>query len=176
MASIEMARMATHRVCEDHHRLDVGALNRSGLLSGSGTLTWPDGHHVTINGNGDSLRLEYVINGKEFQERVSISKTAVHLGGHRAWFLCPGCDRRIAALYFAKQFRCRHCHDLRYASQRDTPRFRAISRIQRTRKKLGGSENLLQPLPSRPRYMHALTYERLLSEEAEAWQAYAGIR
>ena len=168
-----MAREATHSTCESHHRLDVRELARSGLLSGSGTITWPDGHHVTINGDGHSVALSYDINGKEFQERVSISKTAVHLGGHRAWFLCPGCDRRIAALYFAKQFRCRHCHDLRYASQRDTPRFRAISRIQRTRKKLGGSENLLQPRPSRPRYMHAQTYQRLLREEEAAWQAYA---
>ena len=168
-----MAREATHSTCESHHRLDVRELARSGLLSGSGTITWPDGHHVTINGDGDSVALSYDINGKEFQERVSISKTAVHLGGHRSWFLCPGCNRRIAALYFVMQFRCRHCHDLRYASQRDTPRFRAISRIQRTRKKLGGSENLLQPRPSRPRYMHAQTYQRLLREEEAAWNAYA---
>jgi len=173
MASIEMARMATHRVCEDHHRLDVGALNRGGLLNGSGTLTWPDGHHVTVIGYGDSLKLEYVIDGKKIQERVSLSKTAVHLGGHRSWFLCPGCNRRIASLYFMMQFRCRHCHDLRYRSQREAPRFRAISRIQRTRKKMGGSENLLQPRPSRPRYMHALTYARLVRKETEAWQAYA---
>ena len=40
-------------------------------------------------------------------------------------------------------------------------------------KKLGGSENLLQPRPSRPRYMHAQTYQRLLREEEAAWQAYA---
>ena len=171
-----MARIATHSVCEDHHRLDVRELARSGLLSGSGTISWPDGHHVTINREGDSVELSYVINGKEFQERISLSKTAVHLGGHRSWFLCPDCRRRIAALYFAKRFRCRHCLDLRYASQRETPRFRAISRIQRIRKKLGGSANLFDEQPSRPRYMHARTYERLVRKEAEAWQAYAGIR
>ena len=168
-----MAREATHRVCEDHRRLDVGALNRGGLLSGSGTLTWPDGSRVAVTGNGDCLKLIYVIDGKETQERVSISKSPVHLGGYRSWFLCPGCDRRIAALYLAKRFRCRHCLDLRYASQRETPRFRAISRIQRVRKKLGGTGNLMKPRPSRPRYMHARTYQRLLREEDEAWQTYA---
>ena len=171
-----MARISSHTTCECHHRLDVGALNRSGLLSGSGTLIWPDGHHVTINGDGDSVELSYAINGEAITERVSLSKTAVHLGGHRSWFRCPGCDRRIAALYFAKRFRCRHCLDLRYASQRETPRFRVISRIQRVRKKLGGSANLFDEQPSRPRYMHARTYERLVRKEAEAWQAYAGIR
>ena len=168
-----MARIATHRVCEDHHRLDVGALNRGGLLTGSGTLSWSDGTHVAVNGYEDSIVLTYAINGKGFQERVSISKTAVHLGGHRSWFLCPGCSRRIAALYYTKRFRCRHCLDLRYATQRETPRFRAISRIQRIRKKLGGTRNLMKPRPSRPRYMHHRTYQRLLRQEDEAWQAYA---
>ena len=168
-----MARTATHSTCESHHRLDVGALNRSSLLSGSGTITLRNGPCVTVNGYGDSLKLTFAVDDEAVVERISLSKTAVHLGGHRSWFLCPGCNRRLAALYYAKRFRCRHCHDLRYASQRDTPRFRAISRIQRTRKKLGGSENLLQPRPSRPRYKHAQTYQRLLREEEAAWQAYA---
>ena len=159
-------------MCEDHHRLDVRELARSGLLNGTGTLTWGNGPCVTVNGDGHSVALSYDINGKKFQERVSISKTAVHLGGHRSWFLCPGCNRRIAALYFVKRFRCRHCLDLRYQSQRDTPRFRAISRIQRVRRKTGGTEDLMTPLPSRPRYMHNSTYQRLLREEAEAWQEY----
>ena len=168
-----MAREAIYRVCEDHHRLDVRELARCGLLNGSGTISWPDGHYVAINGYGNNVELSYANNGKEFQERVSISKTAVHLGGHRSWFRCPSCDRRIAALYFMKQFRCRHCHGLRYQSQRDTPRFRAISRIQRARRRLGGTGNLTKPLPTRPRYMHARTYERLVREEAAAWQAFA---
>ena len=168
-----MAREATHRVCEDHRRLDVKALARHGLLTASGTLTWSDGNRVAITGNGDRVKLVYLIDGKKFQEQVSLSKTPVYLGGHRSWFLCPGCDRRVAALYFAKRFRCRHCLDLRYATQRETPRFRAISKIQRIRKKLGGTRNLMKPIPSRPRYMHHRTYQRLLRQEDEAWQAYA---
>lgn len=168
-----MVREATHRVCEDHYRLDVGALARSGLLSDSGTLTWPDGHHVAVNGSGDTVKLLYAIGGKVIEERISIDKTPVHLGGHRSWFLCPGCGRRIAALYFASGFRCRHCHDLRYRSQRETPQHRAISRIQRIRKRLGGTGNLTQPRPPRPRYMHAQTFERLLREEDEALRAFA---
>lgn len=168
-----MARIATHRLCEDYRRLDVKAVARHSFLTGSGTLTWPDDSCVAVTGNGDFLKLAYVIDGKEFQERISLSKTPVHLGGHRSWFLCPGCDRRVAALYLAKWFRCRHCLDLRYASQRETPRFRAISRIQRIRKKLGGTGNLMKPRPTRPRYMHQRTYQRLLREDAEALQALA---
>ena len=168
-----MARIATHRVCEDHYRLDVGALARGGLLTSSGTLTWSDGTNIAVSGHGNSLSLTFAVDGDAVVKRISISKTPVHLGGHRSWFICPGCDRRIAALYLVKQFRCRHCHNLRYASQRETPRFRAIDKIQRIRKKLSGSTNLMNLQPSRPRYMHAQTYQRLLGEEAAAWQAYA---
>ena len=165
--------MATHGVCENHHRLDVGALARSGLLNGSGSLSWSDTASISVQGYGDAVKLSYATDGKEVQQRISIDKTPVHLGGYRSWFLCPGCDRRIAALYLSKNFRCRHCHDLRYASQRETPKFRAISRIQRVRKKLTGNGNLVKPRPKRPRYMHSRTYLRILKEEEEAWQAYA---
>jgi len=174
-----MAREATHATCESHHRLDVHALARDGLLTGTGTITWTHGDRVTrrmsVSGDGDGITLTYVINDQEIKQRVPITKTAVHLGGYRFWFLCPGCDRRIGLLYGGHLFRCRHCLNLRYASQRETPRFRAISRIQRVRQKLGGTADLLQPRPLRPRYMHHRTYDRLVREEAEAWQAYASM-
>ena len=172
-----MAGAATHRTCESYHRLDVRSLARDGLLTGSGTVTWSRGDHVTraaeVHGDGDSIRLAYVIGGQEIEERVALTSTPVHLGGHRFWFLCPGCDRRVAILYGGKRFRCRHCLDLRYASQREGKRHRAISRIQRVRMKLGGTGNLTQPRPPRPRYMHARTFERLIMQENKAWQAYA---
>ena len=172
-----MAREATHRVCEDHHRLDVRSLARDGLLTGSSTVTWSRVGHVTgtvaINGDGDSVKLTYALDGQEIEERVALSRTPVHFGGHRFWFLCPGCERRIAILYGGERFRCRHCHDLRYRSQRESERHRAISRIQRVRMKLGGTGNLIQPRPPRPRYMHTRTFERLIRQENEAWQAYA---
>ena len=172
-----MAGATTHRTCESYHRLDVRSLARDGLLTGSGTVTWSRGDHVTraaeVHGDGDSIRLAYVIGGQEIEERVALTSTPVHLGGHRFWFLCPGCDRRIAVLYAGARFRCRHCHDLRYASQRESAKFRAISRIHRVRKKLGAGANLLKPRPRRPRYMHARTFKLLIRQENEAWEAYA---
>ena len=172
-----MARESTHRVCEDHHRLDVRSLARDGLLTGSGTVTWSRRGHVTgtvtINGGGDSITLAYAIDGQEIEERVALNTTPVHLGGHRSWFHCPACHRRVAILYGGQRFRCRHCLDLRYASQRECKRHRAISRIQRVRIKLGGTGNLTRFRPPRPRYMHARTFERLIRQEAEAWSAYA---
>ena len=172
-----MAREATHATCESYHRLDVRVLARDGLLSGTGTITWTNGDSVTasvsVSGDGDGITLTYVVAKQEIKERISLSNTPLHLGGYRSWFLCPGCDRRVAVLYGGKRFRCRHCLNLRYQSQRETPRFRAISRIQRVRKKLGGTDNLLQPALGRPRYMHCRTYQQLIREEAEAWLSYA---
>ena len=159
-------------------QINVNQLARGGLLTGTGTITWTIDDRVTstvsVRGDGDSITLAYVIDGQNIEERVLLDSTPVHLGGHRAWFLCPGCDRRIAVLYGGMRFRCRYCHDLRYASQREGKRHRAISRIQKTRKKLSGTTDLTQPIP-RPRYMHARTFERLVREEDAAWQALGCI-
>lgn len=182
MASIDMARLATHGTCESHHRLDVRSLAREGLLHGTGTITWSRGDSVTgsmsVQGDNRSVTLAYVVDDQKISERVTLSKTPVNFGGHRAWFLCPGCDRRIAVLYGGMRFRCRHCHDLRYASQREGARYRAISKVQRVRRKLGASGDLTQPRPCRPRYMHQRTFQRLIRQENEAWSAYAstGLR
>ena len=53
------------------------------------------------------------------------------------------------------------CHDLAYASQSETQVHRAITRVQKLRMRLGGSANLLDPFPGRPRGMHWRTYRRL---------------
>jgi hypothetical protein len=79
-------------------------------------------------------------------------------------------------LYGGERFRCRYCLNLRYASQRESAKFRAISKIQRVRRKLEGSANLTEPRPQRPRYMHRVTFERLIREEAEAWRALGSTR
>jgi hypothetical protein len=171
-----MGREATHRTCESYRRLDVRELARGGLLTGSSTITWSRSGRVTgtisVCGDGESITLAYVADGEEIEERVRLSQTRVHFGGTRSWFLCPGCDRRVGVLYGGSRFRCRHCHNLRYASQREPQSFRAIAKIQRVQLKLGGSADLSQPTPIRPRYMHHRTYQRLLREEAAALQAY----
>ena len=174
-----MARTATYQTCESHHRLDVRELARDGLLQGSGTITWSRGNRITgavsVNGNGNEVTLTYVSEGDKINEKVRLDKTPVHFGGTRSWFLCGGCEGRVGVLYGGKYFRCRHCHNLRYASQRESKKFRAISKVRRIRRKLRGSANLLNSRPDRPRYMHKRTYARLVREEEAAWQAVTSI-
>jgi hypothetical protein len=76
---------------------------------------------------------------------------------------CDGCGRRAAKLYLGDGlvFACRLCRDLGYASQLENRRYRAITKARKLRVRLGGSGNLLDPFPKRPRGMHRRTYDRL---------------
>ena len=65
-------------------------------------------------------------------------------------------------------FLCRHCYDLRYESQRKDRAHRALRRAQKIRDQLGGSANMMEPFPERPKGMHHNTYVRLFWEQHEA--------
>jgi hypothetical protein len=102
------------------------------------------------------------------EQRVPITWTACHLGGRRAWFRCPVysngryCGRRVALLYGAGElFACRRCYGLAYACQQETPMYRGVNRAQKIRMRLGGSPNLCEPFPEKPKRMHWRTYMRL---------------
>ena len=76
-----------------------------------------------------------------------------------------------------KYFLCRHCYDLHYESQREDKKDRALRRPQKIRTRLGGSANMLEPFPEKPRVMHNDTYMRLLWEHDEAYrEQLAGMR
>ncbi len=73
--------------------------------------------HVILNyrsrsSGGDWQPMEYAI---------TLERTRCNVGGRRAWFLCPaqGCRRRVAILFGASIFACRHCHKLAHQCQRE---------------------------------------------------------
>src|SRR6516162_8341043 len=88
---------------------------------------------------------------KSAEQRVPLTWTTCHLGGARPWFRCY-CRRRIAILYMrgASTFACRHCCGLAYASQSENPRYRAISKSQKFRMRLGGGPSILDPFAEKP--------------------------
>jgi hypothetical protein len=119
--------------------LDIRKLQRDGLLTPGQSFNW----QWSINGEKvadintrietDRVILNYrsQSNGGEWQPMeypVTLTWAPCHLGGHRAWFLCParGCGRRVAILYGGAIFACRHCHKLAYACQRETDDDRAM--------------------------------------------------
>jgi hypothetical protein len=102
---------------------------------------------------------------------VSLDWTACNFGGERPWFVCPsvGCSRRVAVLYGpGRYFLCRHCYELAYQSQRDNAMERALLKAQAIRKRLGGSANMMEPFPEKPKGMHWSTYDRLFCEHHES--------
>lgn len=93
---------------------------------------------------------------------VLIVTTSLHFGGYRRWMCCPECDSRRQALYVdGKRLACRVCIGLRYASQHENDRDRAIRTTDRLRESLGWKPGILNPMGPKPRGMHWATYWRL---------------
>ena len=116
---------------------------------------------------------------KSIQQRVPISLTACRFGGQRPWFTCSVycdgryCGRRIAILYGTGElFACRRCCDLSYASQQLAAPYRSLEQARKIRMRLGGSADLLEPFPRKPKGMHRRTFLRLRARaEAAASQS-----
>ena len=128
------------------------------ITAADGELRFTYGKHAE---NGDSRTAELC---------VRTTWTPCHYGGRRPWFLCPrrGCGRRVAILYGDRDFACRSCRGVGYSTQGVSPESRALDRAQRIRVRLGGSVDITQPLPERPKGMHFLTY---MKYAMRAWRA-----
>jgi hypothetical protein len=163
--------------------IDVRYLHRNGLLRAgrSFSLRWSRaGRQIgSIGGVAYDDRVGFFYRhrrgpGDEWEdvkETVELGWTACNFGGERPWFTCPGagCGRRVAVLYGpGRYFLCRHCYDLRYESQREGKANRALRRAQKIRERLGGSTNMTEPFPQKPKGMHHDTYMRMCWEHLEA--------
>jgi hypothetical protein len=105
---------------------------------------------------------------KSIEQRVPITWTECHLGGRRPWFLCSVysggryCGCRVALLYAAGElFACRDCYGLAYQSQQEALHHRGLGKAGKIRMRLGGSPNMLDEFPDKPKGMHWTTYDRL---------------
>jgi hypothetical protein len=172
-----MGGKTTTEACD---RLDLASFTRGGWLQPGmvGHTHWRQGEtvHSTIgwrvlgdDGLATALELHYAIGEEPIRTIVPIDWTACHFGGQRPWFRCPavGCGRRVRVLYGRHYFCCRFCHDLAYASTRERAAERALRRARSIRTRLGGTANLTEPFPAKPKGMHWRTYGRL-RQQAEA--------
>jgi hypothetical protein len=173
--------------------IDVRYLHRNGLLQPghSFSLRWSQAgkQNSSIGGVAhDDDRVTFFYRhrrgmGGEWEgvkETVPLEWTPCNLGGERPWLICPeaGCGRRVAVLYGpGRYFLCRYCYDLSYQSQRDNQMYRALHRAQKIRQRLGGSANMTEPFPEKPKGMHWKTYERLWRKHhAAEMEQLAGMR
>src|SRR5262249_15733883 len=130
--------------------LDVGELNRKGLLKDRSVmlrplLRWPQVTTVKAD--------RYVIEVNFFNlvtpQRVYLSWTFCHFGSSRPWMLCPHCRKRVARLFLAGPgYFCRGCVGApRYESQLRNKKARAYLRAYRLRQRLGGSRPVKDTIP-----------------------------
>jgi len=101
------------------------------------------GCKVHINEFDAYVRFKYFnkSQNKDYDYKVYLSSTDLHLGGKRWWFQCPlkGCFKRVSILYLANMLACRHCLNLAYPSQNEAPHYRILSKAQKKHSELGGS-------------------------------------
>jgi hypothetical protein len=162
---------------EGQRWIDIRWMKRQGYFQGStmGTLTWSSRREqvgllgFSMMEKGMVLNYRYRINGGEWEpveQTIIFDRTPCNYGGHRTWFLCPRCRKRIAVLYGAgKLFLCRHCYDLAYGSQQETMGDRLMRKQRKIRERLGADMNLLIPICLKPKGMHQKTFDRLRQEE-----------
>ena len=157
------------------NQLDVRRLQREGLLKPGKKFSrqWTLGNKTitTINvhteKNKITLSHKQRSNGNEWRDKIYpiyLDWTWCNFGNWRAWFLCPGCGRRVAILYGGATFACRHCYKLAYPCQRETASDRAARRANRIRRRLGWMEGILNPRDGKPKGMHWRTFEKLTDQ------------
>jgi hypothetical protein len=174
-----MARLGSP-ICESLRSIDARRWCREGRLRSGQHFqySWTSGEQsigsISVLTEAEAVVLMFRVQNtedgewKSVEQRVPITWTACHIGGDRAWFRCNvsfngrSCGRRVALLYAAGElFACRRCYGLAYASQRECLRLRGLGRAQKIRTQLGGSGNMFEDFPGKPKGMHWRTYARL---------------
>ena len=159
---------------EDYKSLTIGSFYRAGYLKPGqrGTTRWYRGETTTGSlswwtvGSMEqpaALALRYTVNDEWVRYDVPLEWTPCHFGGFRPWFRCPavGCGRRVGVLYGGRYFVCRHCRQLAYPSTRENALDRVRRKSDKIRERLGGSSQLFEPFPGKPKGMHWATYTPL---------------
>jgi hypothetical protein len=154
---------------ESCRSIDVLLWNRLGYLRTSRWFSWAwtsNGERVAsinVETQRHSVTLKYRSRSygedwSDVEQRVAIAWTTCRFGGERPWFMCSVaangvyCGRLATKLYGAgRLFACRHCYRLAYASQQESSHQRGLGKSQKIRMQLGGSPNMLEEFPDKPK-------------------------
>ena len=164
--------------------LDIRKLQRTGLMAPGRGISW----EWSVNGKpiaGIRVKVEVArvvlayrhrprgeSEWQNVEQLAYMEHTPCTYGGTRPWWLCPSCGRRVAVLYSSgKHYACRHCYKLAYTSQGESIDDRALRQAQKIRKLLGGTANMMEQFPSKPKGMRWKTYWRLHTEH----DAFVGV-
>jgi hypothetical protein len=108
------------------------------------------------------------------REAVAVAWINARLGGRRAYFVCPGCDRRAEILYCAPWLACRKCHGLAYRSENLTPIERKRQRLHKFQESAGVDiSRFPSPIPAKPKWQRWHSYINLRRKIEEADHRFA---
>lgn len=167
-------RWSKRKTLEECHRIDVRYMYKRGLLKEgmAGSLSWttrgePSGS-ISYRSYGSSLVLPYAFTAgdsepEQIEDQIRVEWTPCNYGGHRPWFRCPSCYRRVMVLArHGRLFRCRKCHHIPYGSQTEIRADRLIRKARKIRALAGASDDLQEPIWRKPKSMHRKTFDRLV--------------
>ena len=157
----------------DSMPLDIRKITRKGLLGPGSRFSW----QWLVNDRqvaGISIRVDFLESmvlsyrmkstGEVVEQRVHTQTSPCHLGGQRYWFTCPRCGQRVAVLYApGRNFACRQCGGLGYATQKEGAGDRASTKADKLRKRMGWEAGILNGDGGKPKGMHWKTYQQLKS-------------
>ena len=110
----------------------------------------------------ESTPVIYQDSDKKMQDEViSLIWTPCNFGGWRVWFVCPKCNKKVAVIYTAKNIACRHCYDLKYASQSMNDFDRGVRLIDKLRKRLRWPAGFGHGTFGKAKHMHRKTFYQL---------------
>jgi galactose mutarotase-like enzyme len=167
-------RISTRDTVENYHGLDVRKLARAKCLQPGSIIQWAwfeDGKQVasiSYRVSEDNIELSYSHRENQgdwtpVKQIVPLDRTPCNFGGHRYWFRCPGCHRRVAIIYVAgKYFLCRHCYGLTHTSSQEGDLDRLMRKARKIRRRLGASKSLFDSLYCpKPKHMHMRSFNDL---------------
>jgi hypothetical protein len=175
-------------ICEAFRSIDIRWIQHEGRLHAGRCFVWPWSRagkpfgqaYVCVMSDAILLFGAPSDGGSECSpviKFVPITWTACHFGGRRPWFVCPHCGLRIAMIYIAGEYvACRRCLGLAYASQQEPVRQRGLMKARKIRASLGGSANMMDRFPDRPKGMHEKTFRGLrAAHDRAADRCMAGL-
>src|ERR1700685_4404485 len=146
--------------CEGCPSIDVRMWHRQGLLRSGRTFSCSSsqveqGGSISVRTEPGAVVLSFRARDwgaeewKSVNQRVPIGWTPCHFGGHRPWFCCARCGRRVVKVFLAGNalFACRHCYGLSYESRLESVRLRGLGKARKIRMKMGGDANVLDDFP-----------------------------
>ena len=159
--------------------LDLRKIARNGLLVPGNSFSWrwlvckQEVASINIQVDFQSMVLSYQMKSTDelVEQRVQTQTSPCNLGGHRHWFTCPQCSKRVAVLYaLGRYFACRLCGGVGYATQKESVGDRAMTKADKLRKRLGWPAGIANPNTGKPKGMHWATYDRLKRDHDELKQ------